>query len=225
MHETVQPFRRCRCSYEGHFFQFYFNLPYANDKNIDFLVVNMRAEHLPFLKLGSSVCAPATCFNEHGQIRYSREHFGDDWETAVMVGRVRRKHKSHVVVCWDDNILRHANFDDIELHGNDLLAAETRLKHRNTANFPNYVGGSTGKVNDTSRILSRATSFDSITNSDSDAPLNRLNTSNKLWYFSAPFWVTFFYSTVLLRVQYGTSYYTVKNISRCYDIRPMKTFY
>jgi len=49
-------------------------------------------------------------------------------------------------------------------------------------------------------------------------PRNRGHTSNKLWYFSAPFWVPFSYSTVLLRVQYGTSYCTVKNVSRCYDI-------
>jgi hypothetical protein len=46
-----------------------------------------------FLKLGLSVCAPATCFDEPGEIPYSRERFGDDWESAVMVGRVRRKHK------------------------------------------------------------------------------------------------------------------------------------
>ena len=120
-------------------------MSYANDQNNDFSVANMRAEHLPFLKLGSSVCAPATSFDEPGEIPYSRERFGDDWESAVMVGRVRRKFKSYVMVCWDDSILRKASFEDIELHGNDLLAAETRLKHRSSTNLPNSVGGSTRK--------------------------------------------------------------------------------
>ncbi len=134
----------------------------------------MRVEHLPFLKLGSSVCTAATCFDELGQIPYSRERFGDDWETAVMVGRVRRKHKSYVMVCWDDNIVRQASFEDIELHGNDLLAAENRLKHRATATLPNIVGGSTRKSSNIPENSSRLTTSNSDTNSDSDAPLNRL---------------------------------------------------
>ncbi len=154
--------------YEGHFIKISLILSYANDQNNDFLVANMRAEHLPFNKLGSSVCAPATCFDEPGEIPYSRERFGDDWESAVMFGRIRRKLKSYVMVCWDDIILRKASFEDIELHWNDLLVAETRLNHRSSTNLPNYVGGSTGKISDRPQNSSHSTS------TDYDAPLKRV---------------------------------------------------
>ena len=113
----------------------------------------MRAKHLPFLKPGSSVCAPATCFDVPGQSRYSQKRFGDDWYTAVVVGRVRRKHKSFVLVCWDDSILRQVIFDLIELHGNCLLAAENRLKHREGDNLPNFVGGSSKQVAKSAKSL------------------------------------------------------------------------
>ncbi len=85
--------------YEGHFILFFLTLSYSNDQNNDFFVANMRAEHLPFLKLGSSVCAPATCFDELGEIPYFRERFGDVRESAIVVGRVRRKFKSYVMAC------------------------------------------------------------------------------------------------------------------------------
>ena len=58
----------------------------------------------------------------------------------------------------------------------------------------------------------------------SRSSLFKRHTSNKFWYFSAPFRVPFFYSTLLLRVLYGTSCCIVKNVAICYDIRPMKTF-
>jgi hypothetical protein len=100
--------------------------------------------------------------------------FGENCNTATVVGRVRHKHESFVMVCWDDDILRKVNFDDIELHGNCLLSAENRIKHMNGAKSPNFVGGSTKHVHHKPQNSFRAMTVDSDTESSSDAPLNRL---------------------------------------------------
>ena len=102
----------------------------------------MRAEHLAFPRIGCTVCAAATCFDKPDELRYSEIRFGDQWETATMIGRVRRVLNGACLVQWDDAELREVNFEHIELHGDTLRAAETRISLQKQANMENSGGGS-----------------------------------------------------------------------------------
>ncbi len=101
----------------------------------------MRSDFFPFLRVGATVCAAATCFDKPGEVRFSEWRFGDQWETSIMIGRVRRLLQTSCMVQWDDAEIREVDFEHIELHGNSLRAAETLMNLQNEANMENSDGG------------------------------------------------------------------------------------
>ncbi len=85
----------------------------------------MRAKYFSFLKVGATVRATETCFDKLDEPRFSELRFGDQCQTSFMFGRVRRMTRTTCMVQWDDAVVRELSFEHLELHGNNLRAAET----------------------------------------------------------------------------------------------------
>jgi len=101
----------------------------------------MRADFFKFLRPWATVRAAATCFDEPGQPPFSAERFGDLAETSFVSGRVRRVYKDSCMVRWDDGYDRQLSFQDLELDGDTLRAAEIQTRPPEESNLSNGGGG------------------------------------------------------------------------------------
>ena len=121
----IRAFKRHRVSYDAHF-----------PKNRLLLTTKLTTfsrkralVFFSFLRVGATVRVAATIFDKHDELRYSEWRFGDQWETSFVIVRFWRMLQTSCMVHWDDAEIREVDFEHIELHGNDLRAAETLMNH------------------------------------------------------------------------------------------------
>ena len=87
-------------------------------------LVTMRADHLPFLRVGATVTAKATFFDDNIDNRWSEAVYGEAWATAVVPGVVTRQRDGLVLVRFEDGDTLYMHPDDLELSGDALRRAE-----------------------------------------------------------------------------------------------------
>ena len=88
----------------------------------------MREEHLPFLVVGATVTAKATCFDEDIDNRWSQAVYGDAWDTAVVTGVVTRRRDRLVLVRFEDGDTIFMDPRDLELTGESLRTANENIR-------------------------------------------------------------------------------------------------
>jgi hypothetical protein len=135
--DSVQAFQRYCVSYEAHFVDNHLLLT-------TFQTTFARQHACRFFQNSKALgdrSAAATCFDEPGQPPFSAERFGDLAETSFVSGRVRRVYKDSCMVRWDDGYERQLSFQDLELDGDTLRAAEIQTRPPEESNLSNGGGG------------------------------------------------------------------------------------
>ena len=93
-----------------------------------------------------------------------------------MIGRAQRMTRTTCTVQWDDVVVRELAFEHLELHGNNLRAAETQTKAQEEANNQNRAGESSRTRRNLGERLSAVEVNENESDTDVDEPLSRIVT-------------------------------------------------
>ena len=134
----------------------------------------MRSEYFAFLRVGATVRVAATCFDKPSKPRFSTGRFGELLQTPLMINRARRMMQTTCMVEWDDAEIRELDFEHIELHGDSLRAAETRIRAREEGNKQNRAGGSRRVARDLGERFEAVEVVENESDDDEEGPLIRM---------------------------------------------------